>query len=440
MIDDLNMSSVSSTAAAFARIDSMDGDIRAFVAKLPESAYAEAHASDVRRSAGCSLSPLDGVPFAVKDNIAVSGLPTRCGTMAFNSLAKTDATVVARLRAAGGVLIGTLNMHEGALGATTDNQFWGRCINPLKPGYTPGGSSGGSAAAVAADMVPWTLGTDTMGSVRIPAAYCGLWGLKPSRGRIPNTGMVHLSWTLDTIGPLARDADTLGAIFETLSGPDPTDPISTIRWSTEILPKSLKGLRFGILDAANLSKCEPVVLSAFADFVDSLTNTGAQLIPIDVIGWSPAELRRAGLLISEVECAEVFGDAVDGLGLSDNFRAMLTYGKRAEAGRVTRAYQQMQRLSTAFEVAIQDLDGLLLPTAPQRAFSHDQSAPPNQADFTALANVAGAPALTLPLISRDGDLPCAAQIISPQQSDLRLIAIGKLMQSLPVIWQSENKG
>jgi aspartyl-tRNA(Asn)/glutamyl-tRNA(Gln) amidotransferase subunit A len=134
-------------------------------------------------------------------------------------------------------------------------------------------------------------------------------------------------------------------------------------------------------------------------------------LPTVVHGWSPAELRRAGLLISEVECAEVFGDAVDGLGLSDSFRAMLTYGKRAEAGRVARAYQQLQRLGTAFEVAIQDLDGLLLPTAPQRAFSHGQFAPPNQADFTALANVAG-----------------------------RLIAIGKLMQSLPVIWQSENKG
>ena len=424
---------------AFARITERDGDIRSFVATLRDSALSDAEASDQRRRDSRLYGPLDGMTFAVKNNLAVAGLPTWSGTMAFDTPAVRDATVVARMRAAGMVLIGTLNMHEGALGATTDNPFWGRCMNPLKEGYTPGGSSGGSAAAIAADFVPVTLGTDTMGSVRIPAAYCGLWGLKPTRGQVPATGLTHLSWTLDTIGPLARDPVTLGYVFAALSRPDPVDPTSTIFQDIEISTKSLEGLRFGILDAAALSECEPVVLDAFADFAASLTNAGATLVPTLVAGWSPAALRRAGLLISEVECAEVLGEAVDGPGLSDSFRAMLTYGRHAKADRVERAYKQFKQLTTAFEVAIQGLDGIIMPTAPQRAFSHHTSAPPGQADFTALANVAGAPALTLPLTARDGGLPCAAQIISPKQGDLRLIAMGKLMQDLPPVWKPENK-
>lgn len=435
----LDMSSVAATETAFARIAAVDGDIRAFVTTLPDSARAGARASDARRAAGVSLGPLDGLPFAVKDNIAVAGLPTRCGTTAFDTPATADSTVVARLRAAGAVLIGTLNMHEGALGATTDNPFWGRCINPLKPRYTPGGSSGGSAAAVAAGMVPWTLGTDTMGSVRIPAAYCGLWALKPTRGRVPVTGLVHLSWTLDTIGPLARDAATLGAVLAAMSGPDAADPMSGVLQGDGTAPKTLVGLRFGVPDAAALTDCEPAVLDAFADFTSSLTAAGAVLVPTEVAGWSPGALRRAGLLISEVEGAEVLGAAVDGPGLSDDFRAMLDYGRRANAGRVARAYQRLQQLAIAFEAAIHGLTGIILPTAPQRAFAHDTPVPPGQADFTALANVAGAPAMTLPIIARDGGLPCAAQIIGPRQSDLSLVAIGQLMQGLPPIWQPDHK-
>ncbi|SMY08150.1 amidase [Flavimaricola marinus] len=425
------------TEAALTRIAAVDGDIRAFVTVLGDSARAEARASDTRHAAGQSLGPLDGMPFAVKDNIAVAGVPTQSGTLAFDAPATADATVVARLRAAGAVLIGTLNMHEGALGATTDNPFWGRCMNPLRPGFTPGGSSGGSAAAVAAGMVPWTLGTDTMGSVRIPAAYCGLWGLKPTRGRVPVTGLTHLSWTLDSIGPLARDPATLGAVLAVMSGPDAADPMSAVLQGDGALPGTLDGMRFGIPDAAALADCEPVVLDAFDDFKASLIDAGAVLVPTEVAGWSPGALRRAGLLVSEVECAEALGDALDGTGLSDGFRAMLDYGKRAKPGRIARAYQQLQQLAVGFEAAIQGLDGIVLPTAPQRAFAHGDPVPAGQADFTALANVAGAPALTLPLTARDGGLPCAAQIIGPRESDQQLVAMGQLMQGLPPIWRPD---
>lgn len=429
------MSSALRTQAALSCIVQDDRDIRAFVATLPDSAEREAQASDMRHAAEQSLGPLDGVPFAVKGNIAVSGLPTQSGTNAFDIPAPADATVVARLRAAGAVLIGTLNMHEGALGATTDNPFWGRCINPLKSGFTPGGSSGGSAAAIASGMVPLTLGTDTMGSVRIPAAYCGLWGLKPTQGRVPVTGLTHLSWTLDTIGPLASDLRMLGATLAAIEGPDAADPMSVRLFPEKAELQSLQGLRFGVPDVAALADCENVVLDAFEAFKSCLVESGVILEPLEVLGWNPGRLRRAGLLISEVEGAIVLGDALDGSGFSDGFRAMLEFGRRAGVGKLAQAYRQVQQLAVSFDQAIAGFDGILLPTAPQRAFAHGDAVPVNQADFTALANVAGAPALTIPLNAPDADLPCAAQIIGPKGSDYHLIEMGVLMQTFTLVRQ-----
>ncbi len=415
---------VSARALAQASLDTIaaaDARIRAFITVLPDSALAGADASDARRAAGQARGPLDGIPFAVKDNIAVNGVVTTCGTRAFAAPALADAVAVARLRAAGAVLIGTLNMHEGALGATTDNPFWGQCQNPLRDGFTPGGSSGGSAAAIAAEMVPLSLGTDTMGSVRIPAAYCGLWGLKPSRGRIPDTGLVHLSWKLDTIGPLARSPADLSAALSVLGGDAAGVPSGPV-------PASLGDVTLGLPDAATLADCEPVVLDSFDQLVRALRQAGADLRPVAIPGWNPGALRRAGLLVSEVEGAETLGDAVDGPGLSDGFRDMLTYGRRAKAGRLARAYQAMGAATTALAHAMTGIDGLLLPTAPQRAFAHAAPVPASQADFTALANIAGVPALSLPIAASDGGLPVGAQIIGPDGSDDRLLAVGALLQ------------
>lgn len=422
---------VALTQTALGRIEARDGAIRAFIGVTAARARAAAAASDERRSNGSTIGPLDGIPFAVKDNIAVDGMPTTCGTAAFDTAAGADATVVARLCDAGAVLLGTLNMHEGALGSTTDNPHWGTCQNPLRPGSTPGGSSGGSAAALAADMVPLTLGTDTMGSVRIPAAYCGLWGLKPTKGRVPVSGLVHLSWTLDTIGPMARSPADLATMLMLLEGPDAADPASVLLPVPMAMPKSLGEVTFGVPDFAVLADCEPIVIDGFARLTAALEKAGATLRPVTIAGWSPGELRRAGLLVAEVECAEVMGAAKDGPGVSDEFRAMLEYGRNAGALRLARAYRQLQVLTTAFENAMVGLEGLLLPTVPQRAFAHGGEVPDNQADFTVLANVAGAPAITMPLAAADGGLPVAAQVVGPRHHDHRLIAIGRLMQTLP---------
>ena len=173
------------------RIEALDARIHAFVDLTQEQ-------------------PRDGLAWAAKSNIAVQGLPVTAGCEAYRSrISEADAEVIKRIRASGGTLLGTVNMHEGALGATTDNETYGRTKNPWNTDYTPGGSSGGSGAAVAAGLCDVALGTDTMGSVRIPAAYCGVQGHKPTYGLVPETGVVPLSTTLDHVGPLARDVETL---------------------------------------------------------------------------------------------------------------------------------------------------------------------------------------------------------------------------------------
>lgn len=376
---------------------------------------------------------LSGMAMAVKDNIAVAGLLRTDGTGAFaDRVSERDATVVARLRAAGAEVIGTLNMHEGALGATTDNPFWGRCDNPLAPGHTPGGSSGGSAAAVAAGIVPATLGTDTMGSVRIPAAYCGIWGLKPTRGLVPVTGLSHLSWTLDTIGPLAAIPGDLARVLRVIAGPDADDPDSEAPpegWDEAAAPGRI---RLGLPDWGHLAACEVGVRDGFAAFLAQLEAAGVELVPDTVPGWSPGALRRAGLLVAEAEAGHLIGAEIDANpdGFSEGFRTAIGFGRNAPGSKVAAAYRSLHLAGRAAHRTLVGVDALILPTAPQRAFAHGHPAPANQADYTALANVAGLPALAFPIPAPDGGLPCSAQLIGPAFSDMALIAIAERLADL----------
>ncbi len=420
------------TRAALARAEEQR-PLNAFITLLHESALEAARASDTRRANGKTLGPLDGIPVAVKDNIAVAGVPTTDGTLAFKDwIAATDATVITRLHNAGAVLIGTLNMHEGALGATTDNPFWGRCDNPAAPGHTPGGSSGGSAAAVAAGIVPITLGTDTMGSVRIPAAYCGLWGLKPTRGLIPVTGLSHLSWTLDSIGPIAANAADLSLALSVLAGFDATDPDSLPLpdgWSAFEPMPDLSGVNVAICAHTFCTDSAQVVHTAFQALLDRITAAGATLKPVEIAHWDATKLRRAGLLVSEAECGSLIGDVIDSHpdGFSDSFRAAINFGRNANGSRVAAAYRTLALAASGAYRALNGLDALLLPTAPQTAFPHGAEVPVNQADFTALANAAGLPAIAFPIPS--AGLPVSAQLIGPAFSDGKIIALAQAMSA-----------
>lgn len=402
-------------AEALAKARARD-DLRAFITLLPDAVGGD--------------GALAGVPVAVKDNIAVKGVATTDGTLAFRDrVAARDATVVARLRAAGAAVIGSTNMHEGALGATTDNPFWGRCVNPLREGFTPGGSSGGSGAVVAAGIVPLALGTDTMGSVRIPAAYCGVWGMKPTRGLIPVTGLSHLSWTLDTIGPIADGPEMVMRALRVMAGPDGEDVFAVPPpdgWDDDRAPGRVV---LGVPDWAALSPCEGVVAEGFAAFVARVEALGVEVRPVTVPHWAPGAMRRAGLLVAEAECGAVIGGVIDARpeGFSDGFREAINYGRRAAGEKVAAAYRVLAEAGAGVRAVLRDVDAILMPAAPQRAFAHGGPVPAGQADFTALANAGGVPALVFPLPAPDGGLPLSVQLVGPAFSEGRLVGIAKAL-------------
>ena len=217
--------SATATNTYLDRIANQNGALNAFITVMADAARQDASASDKRRAEGKALGPLDGIPIALKDNIDVAGVPTTGGIEAYRrSVPEKDADVVRRLREAGAVILGKLNMHEAAHGATTANDAFGYCQNPHKPGFTPGGSSGGSGAALAAGLCAGALGTDTLGSVRIPASFCGIAGLKPTYGLVSTRGVMPLSYALDHVGPMARSCEDLTVMLSVLAGFDADDP------------------------------------------------------------------------------------------------------------------------------------------------------------------------------------------------------------------------
>lgn len=239
-------------AASLKRIEATDSRVNAFTAVLRERAWREAEASDARRARGESLGPLDGMPYAVKNLFDIEGLVTLAGSKVNRRLppASADAVLVQRLQRAGAVLVGALNMDEYAYGFTTENTHYGPTHNPHRHGHLSGGSSGGSGAAVAAAQVPLALGSDTNGSIRVPSSLCGVWGLKPTFGRLSRRGSFPFVHSIDHLGPIADCVDTLAASYDAMQYPDALDPgchATRVQPVASSLQRGVKGLRIGLL-------------------------------------------------------------------------------------------------------------------------------------------------------------------------------------------------
>lgn len=390
------------TEVYLSRIERLNPSLNAFLSVDAQGARAGAAASSVRWAQGAPLSPLDGVPVGVKANIAVAGLPWHAGIAAYRDrISSEDAACVARLRAAGAVILGVLNMHEGALGATTDNPVFGRCHNPHRADYTPGGSSGGSGSAVAAGLCAAALGTDTMGSVRIPSAYCGVFGLKPARGLVSTEGVTPLSWTLDHVGPHARSAEDCRRVLEGLTG-------------VSVPASAMFERPLAVLDYEGQVEVQPGVAAAQARAVEAARAAGFSLTPLRLSDYDYGAVRRLGLLVSEVEGFVVheamLADRPE--GFSQAFAEGLAWGARQPAPKLARAYRELSRLSAQVRGLLQPYAGLLAPTAPQTAFAFDAAVPVNQADFTALANITGLPATAFPMGVDDDGMPTSMQVMS----------------------------
>jgi aspartyl-tRNA(Asn)/glutamyl-tRNA(Gln) amidotransferase subunit A len=388
----------------FDRIDRLDGKLNCYVALDRARALSDA----LRARTGDAARPLEGVPVAVKSNIAVAGLATTAGIGALrHDVAATDAQVVGRLRAAGAIILGHVNMHEGALGATTDNAHFGATQNPWHDGFTPGGSSGGSGAAVAAGLCAVALGTDTLGSVRIPAAYNGVYGLKPTNGLVSDDGLVPLSKALDAIGPLARSLADVEATMQMLA------PLAPARRAGKI----------ATLDIVRGTDMDADVRRAYQLGVDLAAGIGLAVQEHAAEALDLTRSRMAGFVVAAQEGRRHFADriAANPSGFSAAFTGLLDFAQRFDAAALAEGARVLAATRALLRAILTDADAILLPTAPQTAFAHGEAVPVTQADFTALANIAGLPALSLPAGLSAGGLPIGVQIIGREGEEATII-------------------
>jgi aspartyl-tRNA(Asn)/glutamyl-tRNA(Gln) amidotransferase subunit A len=427
------ISAEDATRASLARIEARDGALRAFIRVMRDEALAAARASDKRRRAGAAKGPLDGVPIAIKDNVDVAGVPTSGGIRYYrDSIAREDAFVIRRLRDAGAVILGKLNMHEAALGATGDNPWFGRCENPHRPGYTPGGSSSGSGAAVAAGLAAAALGTDTLGSVRVPASYCGTAGFKPTYGLVSTRGVMPLSWTLDHVGFLAPRVADLELFFDACAGFD-REWAYARRGPKFLSPKradpgDLHGLRVG--KPALSTALEPDVASAWKGAIDALAALGATIVDVELAGYDFTRMRREGLLVSEVEGATFHQEPLerDPEGFSAGLRGMLAFGAKQTAVRAAQAYRRLADVRVIARRAFAGIDAMVLPTTPQTAFPFSQAVPVDQADLTGFANIVGIPAGCVPFGKSGDGLPLSVQLMAPAFEDRLVLDVLRALE------------
>ena len=396
---------VERTEAYLSAIAAENPRLNAYVLVTADLARQQAEASRSRLAAGKALSRIDGWCIAIKDNIDVAGVRTANG-LPGGWVASADAPVVERLKRAGAIILGKTNLHEAALGTTTNNPHWGPTHNPHRHGYTPGGSSGGSGAAVAAGLCDAALGSDTQGSVRLPASYCGVFGFKPTFDRVPTDGVAPLCWALDHVGPIARSLSDIEALFDVMAGGQPPHA------------GRLAALRIARLDVFEDLPLAPPVAAAYAKGVAAIKDQWGKCPILSAPGFDPLALRKAALLAIEADAAAIHAGNFD--QVSAILRPMLDYGASMPAPKLAGALEQMRRGRKAIMSLFDNIDMIVCPTAPQTAFPLDDPPPPSQADFLGLAVFAGAPAVSLPL--RVEGLPVGMQAIAAPGRDSDLLA------------------
>lgn len=406
-------------------IAEINPDLNAFLDVRPALVREQAAAAEHRRRDG-PIGRLDGIPIAVKDNFDIAGLPTSAGLRSRSQRnAQHDAHAVSRLRASGAILLGKTNLDEGALGATTINPHFGATHNPHRRGYTAGGSSGGSAAAVAAGLAVAALGSDTLGSIRIPASYCGVCALKPTHGEISARGLVPAARRLDSVGVIAREVGDLAVMLHVLAGYDADDPRSRRRRVALSLPDWEPGvLRTGVLPHLESIGVEPAVAEVFDAALVRLRHELGSRRVLDFSDWHWQKMRRAGLLLMEAEMRRTFAEDLE--EASPAFRAMLEYAARKSATDYVAADVLLDTAVLKARRIFAQVDVLVLPTTPQGAFPVDGPIPDSQADLTAFASLAACPAVSIPMGKLPNGMPIGMQFIGAPGSDLRLLELAEV--------------
>jgi aspartyl-tRNA(Asn)/glutamyl-tRNA(Gln) amidotransferase subunit A len=416
--------------AIHARIDEVNPAINAIIAENRAGAREAAIRSTLRWRERAPMSALDGVPFTVKDNIFAAALPATWGSAAYKSFQlDEDDPAIARLRAAGTIIIGKTNVPEFTVQGYTSNSLFGPTFNPLAPGRTPGGSTGGGAAAVAAGFGPLAIGTDGGGSVRRPAAHCGLFGLKPSIGQIARIGgFRQILADFEVIGPLARSLADLSAAFSTMRGSDPRDPLSQVA-SAPSRHFSLN-LRAGYFAGIGAAPVDPEIIEASDRFATSLADKGFGVMPIDAL----FDLEHVNQVWGTIAAAGLAWE-VGHLGakanlIGDNARAMSDRGRACTLPEHKEALAEVGKMRAAAAELLERFDLLLCPSTAALACPANEPfpgeidgklvGPRGHAIFTAWMNVAGLCALNIPVASTADDGGIGMQLVAAPGRDLDL--------------------
>jgi aspartyl-tRNA(Asn)/glutamyl-tRNA(Gln) amidotransferase subunit A len=405
--------------------------LNALIALTPEVAQVEALRVDAARSDGSPL-PLDGMPIVIKDNIDLAGWPTTAASRSSSPTPKAnDAEVVRRVREAGALVIGKANLHEIAFGATTVNPPpFGATRNPWDLGRVAGGSSGGTAAAVAADLSVAGLGTDTGGSVRIPAALTGVAGLRPTIGRVSTRGVLPLSHSLDTVGPMARHVADVAQLYRAMAGYDPADPQS-VGFVDPPTSDPIEGLRIGSVEGYFRVNVAPDVISAVDAALDALADLGADVTPVKVDIDESILDDVARVIRPEAFEAHRATYLADPTRFGPETRELLEIGKAVEGWRVAAAHHRGRELRRTLRQTFERFDVLVAPTTRDTApVIGDRSI---ETTWTLIAftypwSLAGVPVVSMPVGFDHRGLPVGCQLIAAWGQEELLLSVGSAFQ------------
>lgn len=465
------ITSVELTTACLDRIEALNPKLNAFLFVDREGALATAAEVDAKRAAGEDLHPLAGVPIALKDNMVTRGIPTTCASKILEGwLPPYDATVVKKIQEAGLPIVGKTNMDEFAMGSSTEHSAYGPTLNPWDTTRIPGGSGGGSAAAVAAYMVPLALGSDTGGSIRQPGSVTGTVGAKPTYGQVSRYGLVAMASSLDQIGPVTRTVADAAALTELIAGHDPLDstsldePVPQLRHAVEaaVGAKRIEGLRIGVVKELSGEGYQDEVLSAFNATVEALRESGAEVLEVSCPSFDyalaayylimPAEVSsnlarfdgmRYGIRVEPSEgpvtAASVMA-ATREAGFGDEVKRRIILGTHVlSAGYYDAYYGSAQKVRTLiqrdFDRVFGEVDVLVSPTAPTTAFKFGDKIDDPMAMYlndvaTIPANLAGVPAMSVPNAVSSEGLPIGFQIIAPARGDQIMYEVAGLVEAL----------